>query len=91
MIVVLAFGIIQLVPYGREHSNLPVTGEPAWSSPRTRELMIDACYGCHSNEVDWPWYSNVAPISWVVTDHADEGRDAVNYSEFAIDPAPRPT
>lgn len=52
---------IQVVPFGREHSNPPVTGEPAWSSPRTRELMVNACYSCHSNEVEWPWYSNVAP------------------------------
>lgn len=77
--------VIQLVPYGRDHSNPPVTGEPAWASPRTRELMVNACYGCHSNEVEWPWYSSVAPISWVVTSHVDEGRDEVNYSEFATD------
>jgi hypothetical protein len=75
--------VIQLVPYGRAHSNPAVTGEPAWSSPQTRELMVNACFGCHSNEVEWPWYSNVAPISWVVTMHVDEGREAVNYSEFA--------
>lgn len=81
----VAFGIIQLVPYGRDHSNPPPTGEPVWSSPRTRELMVSACYGCHSNEVEWPWYSNVAPISWVVTSHVDEGREEVNYSEFAVD------
>lgn len=75
--------LIQLVPYGRSHSNPPVTGEPVWASPETRALMVDACYGCHSNEVEWPWYSNVAPISWVVTFHVDEGREKVNYSEFA--------
>lgn len=79
---VVVFGVIQLVPYGRDHSNPPITGEPAWASPQTRELMVNACYGCHSNEVEWPWYSNIAPISWVVTAHVDEGRDKVNYSEF---------
>jgi hypothetical protein len=80
---VVVFGIIQLVPYGRSHSNPPITGEPAWASPQTRELMVGACYGCHSNEVEWPWYSNIAPISWVVTAHVDEGREKVNYSEFS--------
>ncbi len=80
---VVVLGVIQVVPYGRAHSNPVPTGEPEWSSPRTRELMVGACYACHSNEVEWPWYSNVAPISWAVTDHVDEGRDAVNYSEFA--------
>lgn len=75
--------VIQLVPYGRSHSNPPGTGEPAWASPETRALMVDACYGCHSNQVEWPWYSNVAPISWVVSSHVDEGRGKVNYSDFA--------
>ena len=80
-IVVLA--VIQAIPYGREHSNPPVTGEPQWSSSRTRELMVDACYDCHSNEVEWPWYANIAPFSWATTEHVEEGRRAVNYSEFA--------
>ncbi len=83
---ILVFGLIQVVPYGRAHSNPISTGEPAWSSPRTRELMVSACYGCHSNEVEWPWYSNVAPISWAVTDHVDDGREEVNYSEFSTNP-----
>ncbi len=80
------FGVIQLIPYGRSHENPVPTGEPEWSSPRTRELMVNACYGCHSNEVEWPWYSNIAPISWAITDHVEAGRDEVNYSEFATNP-----
>ena len=73
---------IQAVPYGRAHSNPPITGEPQWSSPRTRELMARACFGCHSNEVEYPSYASVAPISWVVEAHVAEGREKVNYSEF---------
>jgi hypothetical protein len=80
------FGVIQLIPYGRTHDNPSVTGEPEWSSPRTRELMVNACYGCHSNEVEWPWYSNIAPISWAITDHVESGRSEVNYSEFGFNP-----
>ena len=61
---VAALGLgVQLVPYGREHSNPPVTGEPQWDSPRTAELAKRACYDCHSNETVWPWYSNIAPLS----------------------------
>jgi hypothetical protein len=44
--------------------------------------MVRACFGCHSNEVKYPSYASVAPISWVVQSHVDEGRQAVNYSEF---------
>lgn len=86
IVAIIVLAAIQVVPYGREHANPPVTGEPAWASERTRELIVNACYGCHSNEVDWPWYSNVAPFSWAVTSHVEEGRDAVNYSEFATRP-----
>ena len=79
---VAVFALIQAVPYGRSHSNGPVTSEPKWSSPQTRELMVRACFGCHSNEVKYPSYANVAPISWAVQNHVDEGRSKVNYSEF---------
>ena len=82
-IAVVAVGAaIQLIPAGRSHTNPPVTGEPQWADPQARDLMVRACYGCHSNEVDWPWYSNVAPLSWAISDHVSEGREAVNYSEF---------
>jgi hypothetical protein len=81
--VVTVFGLIQLVPYGRDHTNPPVTGEPAWSTPETRDLMVRACYGCHSNEVVYPSYADIAPISWMVASHVSEGRAEVNYSEFA--------
>jgi hypothetical protein len=78
--------LIQAVPYGRAHANGPVVGEPAWANARTRQLMVDACFACHSNETAWPWYTNVAPLSWAVTDHVVEGRSRVNYSLFTISP-----
>jgi mono/diheme cytochrome c family protein len=79
---VVAMLAIQLVPYGRDHTNPPVSGEPAWDSPRTRELAVRACFDCHSNQTVWPWYSNVAPVSWLVQRDVDEGRDELNYSEW---------
>ncbi len=74
--------VIQAVPFGWDRSNPPITGEPAWDSPRTRELMVTACFDCHSNEVVYPWYSTVAPMSWAVELHVEQGRAAVNYSEW---------
>lgn len=76
------FLVIQVVPYGKSHSNPPVTGEPQWANTETRDLMVRACFGCHSNQVVYPTYASVAPISWVVQSHIDEGRNRVNYSEF---------
>lgn len=72
---------IQLYPYGRDHSNPPARQSIAWDSPRTEQLARDACFDCHSNETEWPWYSNVAPLSWWVQQHVDDGRAELNYSE----------
>ena len=63
VIVIVGFLAIQLVPYGRTHTNPPVTAEPAWDSPQTRALAVRACFDCHSNETVWPWYTSIAPIS----------------------------
>ena len=83
---VLALGVavllVQLVPYGRSHANPPVTQEPNWDSPRTQELAARACLDCHSNETKWPWYSNVAPVSWRIQNHVDEGRATLNLSRM---------
>ncbi|MCA8913433.1 MAG: heme-binding domain-containing protein [Planctomycetes bacterium] len=74
--------LIQLVPYGRSHDNPPVTAEPQWDSPETQALVKRACYDCHSNETKWPWYSNVAPVSWLVQNDVNEGREHLNFSEW---------
>lgn len=73
---------IQLVPYGRNHSNPPVTAEPQWDSAATRDLAKRACFDCHSNETVWPWYSHVAPVSWLLQRDVEEGRSKLNFSEW---------
>jgi hypothetical protein len=45
-------------------------------------VLKRACYDCHSNEVVWPWYAHVAPVSWLVARDVREGRKAVNYSTW---------
>jgi hypothetical protein len=80
---VALFLLLQIVPFGRMPSNPPVTGEPAWDSPQTRALAVRACFDCHSNETEKPWYSNIAPpISWATSDHVESGRGKLNFSEF---------
>jgi hypothetical protein len=74
------FLLLQVVPYGRNHANPPVHAEPKWDSPRTRELAARACFDCHSNETRWPWYSHVAPMSWLVQRDVDQGRKELNFS-----------
>jgi len=73
---------IQFVPYGQDHTNPPATAEPVWDSPETRALAVRACFDCHSNETAWPWYTEVAPVSWLATNHVDEGRVILNFSTW---------
>ena len=83
-VVVLGFVLIQLIPYGRSHSNPPVLKEPTWDRPETRLLAQRACFDCHSNETFWPWYSNIAPISWLAQRDVDDGRRHLNFSEWGV-------
>jgi Haem-binding domain len=79
-------GLIQLVPYGRDRTQPPITGEPQWATAETRTLMVQACYHCHASEVEYPAYANIAPSSWAVQSHIAGGRSEVNYQQFATDP-----
>ena len=45
-------------------------------------IVKSSCYDCHSNHTVWPWYSYVAPVSWVVSGHVEEGRKELNFSEW---------
>jgi hypothetical protein len=72
----------QLLPYGRDHENPPVLQEPVWDSPDLRRLAVRACYDCHSHETRWPWYSRIAPVSWLVAHDVSEGRKALNFSDW---------
>ena len=74
--------VIQVVPFGRQHTNPPIVKEPAWDSPQTRALAKRACFDCHSNETTWPWYSSVAPVSWLTQRDVNGGRRHLNFSEW---------
>jgi len=80
--VAALFLVAQLVPYGRDHTNPPVTREIRWDSPRTRELAMGACGDCHSNLTNWRAYSNVAPASWLIYSDVKGGREHLNFSEW---------
>lgn len=80
--LVVLFGLIQLVPYGRSHSNPPVLAEPRWDSAATRSLAVRACFDCHSNQTKWRWYSNIAPVSWLIQRDVSGGRSQFNFSEW---------
>lgn len=82
LIVVAGFLLIQLVPYGRDHANPPVTRAVAFDSPRTEQLATQACGACHSNLTSWPIESNIAPTSWLIQHDVDDGRGILNFSQW---------
>jgi hypothetical protein len=57
--------------------------EIAKPSEEIAVLLKSACYDCHSNQSEYPWYSNIAPVSWWVKDHINEGRDELNFSKWS--------
>jgi Haem-binding domain len=77
--LLVAFVAIQFVPVDR--SNPPVGAEvPA--TPEARAVLRRACYDCHSHETVWPWYSRVAPLSWLVARDVRQGREELNFSTW---------
>ncbi len=76
--VALAAIAIQFIPYGKDHTNPPIISEPTWDSPRTKELFDNACSDCHSHQTKYSWYSNIAPISWLLAHDVEEGREHFN-------------
>ncbi len=50
--------------------------------PQVAAVLDRSCIDCHSNKTRWPWYANVAPVSWFVIGHVDHGRDHMNLSEW---------
>ena len=47
-----------------------------------RTLLKDACFDCHSNNTDYPWYSNIQPMGWLIAYHIKEGKNQLNFSDF---------
>jgi hypothetical protein len=80
VVVAIGFALIQLIP--ARITNPSKRAEPPWDSPRTRQLSVAACFDCHSNQTRSYWYEKVAPISWWIKNHVDEGRRALNFSEY---------
>ena len=77
--------LLQLVPYGRDHTDPPVTRDAPWPDGRARELATAACYDCHSNQTRWPPQSYVAPFSWLLTRDVEQGRAKLNFSTWDSD------
>ncbi len=84
VVIVVVLLVIQIIPYGKDHTNPAVIAEPAWDNPQTKDLFARACADCHSHATRWPWYSNYAPISWLIAHDISEGREHFNVSAWGV-------
>ena len=79
-IVVAVIGLA-LLPFGGTRTNPAITGE-AGLDAHTRALVTRACADCHSHQTDWPWYSSVGPVRWMLVKDVKAARSVMNFSEF---------
>lgn len=87
---VLLYGFIiflsfQLIQIDKENPSVNKKIDYNWvthASAEIQKILKKACYDCHSNEVNYPWYSSIAPISWFIKEHVNQGKEYVNFSEY---------
>jgi hypothetical protein len=81
-VILLAMQLIRI-----DKTNPPVVSSKDFinvthPSKEVEALLTTACYDCHSNTTQYPWYTNVAPVSWWLKNHINEGREHLNFSEW---------
>ena len=82
---VIGISLIQFIPV--DHVNKPVKKSQNFvdvfhTPQKIKGLMKNACYDCHSNETVYPYYAFIAPFSWSIKNHVNEGREHLNFSEW---------
>jgi len=85
--VVAGFALLQLTNPVR--TNPPVVSDLMASNrppPQVAAMLHAACYDCHSSQTRWPWYSHIAPMSWLIASDVKEGREHLNLSEWPDGP-----
>ena len=92
LILVAALVVAQFIPLQKTnprvdpskaiYATLPVP-------PQVQNVFERSCKDCHSNETVWPWYSHVAPVSWMIVHDVNEGRGDLNLSEWGAYTAKR--
>ena len=82
---IIVFFIIQFIRINKD--NPPVKKEMDYTyitkaPSEVKAILKKACYDCHSNEINYPGYANIAPISWYIKEHINQGKEYVNFSEY---------
>jgi len=92
VVLVIIIAGLQFFQPGKNNQSLDMANDisKVVSVPDTvHSLLKAACYDCHSNHTKYPWYANIQPVGWWLKDHVDEGKEHLNFQEFAL-VQPRP-
>ncbi|WP_430895380.1 MULTISPECIES: heme-binding domain-containing protein [unclassified Paraflavitalea] len=90
-IIIGVIVIIQLIPMTK-NQNGPETAsiDKKYKVPEEVAVILkDACYDCHSNNTEYPWYTKIQPVGFWLNHHVNEGKEHLNFSEFLSYPATR--
>jgi hypothetical protein len=85
LVILIAFIAIQFIQPARNESGqvLPTDISKVYNIPDQVQTVIkNACYDCHSNNTNYPWYANIQPVGWILARHIKNGKAELNFSEF---------
>lgn len=80
--IVLILGLIQFIPFEREIKAVDPAAKFTTDNIEVQNILDKACMDCHSNETEYPWYSNVVPVNYWLQNHIIEGNEHLNFSEW---------
>jgi hypothetical protein len=81
--------VLVLIQFIRPEKNVSEGAQPndiskAYAvSAEAQDLLKRSCYDCHSNNTVYPWYWGIQPVAWWLNDHIEEGKEELNFNEFA--------
>ncbi len=92
-VLIAIAAVIVIIQFIRPERNISAAPTPNdifahYKAPDSlKQLIQTACYDCHSNNTEYPWYANVQPVAWWLNDHINEAKRELNFSEFASYPS----
>ena len=83
-LLLIMIGILLAIQAIRpEKTNPPIEDSIALKAATPlMHVLKKSCFDCHSYETKWPWYAQIAPLSWSIVSHVNDGREALNFSEW---------
>ena len=83
--ILIVFVVIQFIPTKRNQSTVVMSTDftNTFNVPDSiLSLLKSSCYDCHSNNTNYPWYNHIQPVAWMLSEHVNDGKKELNFSEF---------